>query len=150
MLYFSNFVLELHNINSNKMKKSILIFIVSFLVITGLGFWIYYSEEPFKLGDKVQIIVIGLLVIFAVILGINRFKSTREGLPPEDELSKKITQKAASISYYISLYLWLAIMYIGNDHNEDPERLFGSGIIGMAIVFALSWLYYKFIGLKNE
>ncbi|MCD4791804.1 MAG: DUF2178 domain-containing protein [Bacteroidales bacterium] len=132
------------------MKKIIIIFILSALLIIAVGVWIYSTNEPISLSDGIHIIVIFLLVVFATFIAFNKFKSIKKGLPAEDELSKKIMEKAASKTFYISLYLWLALMYIGNEKIDDPEKLFGAGIIGMALIFALSWLYFKFKGLKSE
>ena len=133
------------------MKKSIIIiFIVSALALIGGGVWIYTNKEPINFSESIHFVVIFILVVFATFLGINRLRSTKQGLPAEDELSKKLLEKASSKAFYISLYFWLVLMYFGSEKNDDSEELFGFGILGMAIIFALSWLYYRFIGLKKD
>ena len=116
----------------------------------GAGIWIYYTDEPIILSESIHFIVIFLLIVFATFIVYNRLNSIKKALPAEDELSKKIMEKAASKAFYISLYFWLGIMYIGNEKIDDPEKLFGAGILGMALIFAISWLYFKFKGLRGE
>lgn len=87
---------------------------------------------------------------FALFIGFKRLSSARRGEPSEDELSKKVMQKTASFSYYISLYLWLIIMYFSEKLDYETHTLIGAGIIGMAITFAVCWLIFNFGGIKNE
>lgn len=93
----------------------------------------------------------GVLVVvgFAVFIGINRIKSVIQKEPIEDELSKKIMIKASSISYYISIYLWLIIMYFSDKVALESHSLIGAGILGMAIIFLLSWIGVKMFGVSN-
>jgi peptidoglycan/LPS O-acetylase OafA/YrhL len=70
--------------------------------------------------------------------------------PVEDEYTKKIMLKTSSYSFYISLYLWLLISYFSESSTKDTQQIIGLGIIGMAIVFVISWIFVKLIGLRNE
>jgi uncharacterized membrane protein len=94
--------------------------------------------------------VIFILVAFALFLGYRRTKSYRKDEPQEDELSKKIITKASSLSFYISIYLWLVIMYLSDKSKLAVHTLIGSGIVAMAIVFAICWLVIRLRGLRNE
>jgi hypothetical protein len=95
-------------------------------------------------------ILIGLVLVgFAIYKGISRARSAARKEPAEDELSKSILLKASSLSYYISIYLWLFIMYISDKVKWETHTLIGAGILGMAVIFSLSWLGVKFIGLRN-
>lgn len=94
--------------------------------------------------------VIFLVLVFAVVLGFKRLGSAKRGEPAEDELSKKVMQKTAALSYYISIYLWLFIMYIQDKVNLETHSIIGIGILGMAVIFTVSWLVIHFIGIKNE
>lgn len=132
------------------MKKSILILLISLLVVITTGLWIYFSKKPLNSGEILQFGVIFIIVLFAVFLGVRRLNGMKQGLPSEDEFSKKLMEKASSRSYYISIWLWLIMMYIGYEKTDHPEKLFGAGILGMAIIFALSWVYYRFKGMKDE
>lgn len=140
--------------NNNKwgglMKKSYLAFLVTALVLISVVIWLGNSELSIDYMELSQLIVILLLIGFGVFFGVKRLKSEKKGEPVEDELSKKIMRKAAAISYFISIYLWLGIMYISDKKWFETEELFGLGIIGMALVLAVTWVLVYFIGLKNE
>jgi peptidoglycan/LPS O-acetylase OafA/YrhL len=91
-----------------------------------------------------------LVVAFAVFVGIKRLTSAKRGEPAEDELSKKVMRRTSSLSYYISLYLWLAIMYFSDKLHYETHTIIGAGILGMAVIFAICWLVSNFTGIKNE
>jgi peptidoglycan/LPS O-acetylase OafA/YrhL len=90
------------------------------------------------------------VVGIAVYIGIKRIKSARRGEPSEDELTKKIMVKTASVSYYISIYLWLFIGFFSDRLNLANHTLIGIGISGMAMVYVLSWVIISLRGLRDE
>jgi peptidoglycan/LPS O-acetylase OafA/YrhL len=132
------------------MKKAIIIFIMAALVLATVGIWIFSGSSKLKSFDLVSFGVIILVLGFAVFVGYKRLSSARRGEPPEDELSKKVMQKTAGFSYYISLYLWLAIMYFSDKFNYETHTFIAAGILGMAITFAVCWLVINFRGIGNE
>ena len=81
---------------------------------------------------------------------IEVLKSERKGLPAEDELSRKLLTKASSISFYASLYYLLILGYLSDRIKLENHSLIGVGIIGMAILFVISWIFFKIKGLKND
>lgn len=131
------------------MKKPILIIAISLMVVAGLLVWVFSSNLEFKLEEFGMLGALLLLTIGMIIFAIRRFKSMKQGEPFEDELSKKIMRQAASTSYFISLYWWLALSYTSENWDYDTETVIGIGIGGMAVLFFLSWTYYKIKGLKN-
>jgi len=132
------------------MKRAYLVFIVAGLVLAATVLWFFNSNSGFKLYDLVQFGVILLVLGFAIFVGYKRLTSAKRGEPPEDEMSKKVMRKTAAWSYYISLYLWLAIMYFSDRIELENHSLIGMGILGMAVVFAISWLVIYFGGINNE
>jgi peptidoglycan/LPS O-acetylase OafA/YrhL len=131
------------------MKRAILVFVLAALVLLTVGLWISSSTE-LKPMDLVTFGIIIIVVAFAVFVGFKRLSSTRRGEPAEDELSKKVMQKTSSLSYYISLYLWLAIMYFSDRFKYETHTVIGAGILGMAITFAICWIVINFRGVRNE
>jgi peptidoglycan/LPS O-acetylase OafA/YrhL len=131
------------------MKKTVLIFVICALVLMLVMVWVFKSKMAGGLPEILRVATIFIIVGFAVLFGIRRAGSLARKEPLEDELSKKVMMKTASLSYYISLYLWLFIMYMSDKTTMETHTLIGTGIIGMAIIFFLSWLYAKFFGLKN-
>jgi peptidoglycan/LPS O-acetylase OafA/YrhL len=130
------------------MKKSFLAVIVSVLVIITTVLWIS-DALSLSLGEYIQFLIIGILVYFGLYVGYRRFTSEKRRQPAEDEFSKKILQKSAAISYYISLYLWLIIMYLTDKLKVETDIMFGWGILGMAVIFAGSWIFLNLRGLKD-
>jgi uncharacterized membrane protein len=135
------------------MKKMYLpLFILTMAVII-VGIIIFQKSGVDTFGKNAELIHVGIIVIlfsFGIFLAIRRIKNTKYGLPAEDELSKKIEQKAASKSFFVSLFLWLIISYIQNENGREAEMFFGYGIIGMALLFAGFYFYYYFKGNIDE
>ena len=132
------------------MKKAIIVFAIAALVLVTTGLWFFSSNEtlkPFEIGGFGIILV---LVVFAVFIGFRRLSGARRGEPSEDELSRRVLQKTASWSYYVSLYLWVAMLYIKDRISLDTDELISIGILGMAITFAVCWLIIYFRGIRNE
>ena len=120
------------------------------LVVITYFFLFLFLSGSVKPMELVNLGVIVIVVLFALFFGYKRLSSARKGEPIEDELSKKVMQKTASLSYYISLYLWLALMYFSEKLNYEAHTIIGAGILGMAIVFAVCWIVFNFRGIRNE
>jgi peptidoglycan/LPS O-acetylase OafA/YrhL len=132
------------------MKKSVIVLIVAALVLITTLFWIFSVSGPIKPMEYVNLGVIIVVVVFALLLGYKRLSSTKKGEPAEDEMSRKVMQKASSISFYISLYLWLVIGYFSDRFNYETHTVIGAGILGMAVTFAICWVVIYFRGIRNE
>lgn len=132
------------------MKRSLIVFIVTGLVLITTGLWFFTSFENFNKMDLLHIGLITLIVGFAVFVGLKRLRSEKLGEPIEDELSKKILQKTAAISYYISLYIWVFLIFLKDRVEFETEELLGTGILAMAVTFVIAWLILNFNGIKND
>jgi peptidoglycan/LPS O-acetylase OafA/YrhL len=132
------------------MKKGIIVLIVAVLVLLTTGLWLFKAQGTLKSFDVFTFAIIALVVAFAVFVGYKRLTSARRGEPAEDELSKKVLLKTAAWSYYISLYMWVGMLFIKDRVKLDTEELIGTGILGMAVSFAVCWLVFNFRGIKNE
>ena len=131
------------------MKRAIIVFTVAVLVLLTTGLWLYSSESVFSQFDIMNIGIIVILVAFAAFIGFRRLGSARRGEPQEDELSKQVLQRTAALSYYISLYLWVGVLFIKDRVTLDSEELIGAGILGMAITWAACWVFFNFRGVGN-
>ena len=131
------------------MRKSLIIILLSALVLVTTLIWLINSpaldEFPGIFIPLILLIIIG----FGIFIGVRRIRSIKSGQPAEDELSRKIMQKASSASYYFSIYLWLLLMYLSDKSEWETHTLIGAGILGMAIILVLCWIFFKMIGLKN-
>lgn len=131
------------------MKKAFIAMVVSLLVLISAIVW-FMVAMPVNSGESIQFVIILIMVGFGLFIAFRRLNGARLGEPQEDELSKQILQKSAALSYYISLYLWLVIMYLTDKYKGETEVMFGWGILGMAVIFCLSWVFYYFRGVGNE
>jgi hypothetical protein len=132
------------------MKKTILLFVLVASVFLGCLLWFGNEEGGFGHTELLPIVVVIIVVGLALFIGFRRLSSLHRGEPAEDELSKKILVKSSSVSYYVSLYFWLAVMYFGDKISMEGQSLVGTGILGMAVIFVLTWLYFNFRGLGND
>jgi hypothetical protein len=41
-------------------------------------------------------------------------------------------------------------MYFGDKISMEGQSLVGTGLLGMAVIFVLTWLYFNFRGLGND
>lgn len=132
------------------MKKSWLIFGISAVVLLSTGYWLASEPDLLSWDSGLQLALVAILVGFALFMGIRRMGNERRGEPGEDELSVKMLRKASSWAYYQSLYLWIVIMYVSGKVETDTEELFGYGVMGMGILFALNYAIIALRGLRNE
>lgn len=132
------------------MKKIIPLVVISVLVLGTTLLWFMNSGSQLSQAESWQFIVILLIVAFAGYIQYSRVKSVKRGEPAEDELSKKILQKASSFAYYLSLYLWVAMIVVNDRVKMDTEVLLGTGILGMAVIWVALVIFFKVGGLRNE
>jgi peptidoglycan/LPS O-acetylase OafA/YrhL len=97
-----------------------------------------------------MMVVALVILVYGVLVILKGIRDAKNKLPAQDELSKKILIRGAATSYYISIYLWLAIMYFEERIELERSSLIGAGILGMAIIFALSWIYHRFIRSPHD
>jgi len=141
MLNKSNIVLEINNII---MKKVVSLAIVISLVILTRFLWI--GKVNPRIEELPLVIVILVIIGFALFILMRRFKSWKSNEPQEDELSKMVLMRTSSLAYYISLYFWVFLLWLKDRVAFDQEELIGTGILGMAFIFAGSWLFFYFKG----
>ena len=132
------------------MNKIYIKILVIVMVVATLILWAVNADIRWTLPEIIMIAGAAIVVGFALFLVIKNMGSVSRKEKVEDELSRRLLTKASSLSYYISLYLWLAIMYFSDKTNLETHTLIGAGILGMALIFFGSWLFDRIKGLKNE
>ena len=134
------------------MKKIFLpVFIITYVVIlAGIGiFQTGMIDGSHKLTEYIFVGVISILFLIGIILSIKRYRSDKQELAIDDEMSIKIVNKSASFSFYLSLFIWLILIFIKSRTNLDGNILIGYGIIGMAVTFIICLTYFNFKGVNN-
>lgn len=132
------------------MKRTVVLFVIIALILVSIAVWLLGTSGRFNYVDVFQFGVILVVVGFALFLGLKRVGSLKRGEPAEDELSRRILQKTAAISYYISLYMWVFMIYLKDRVTMDTEQLLGTGILAMAVTFGVVWLVINRKGIRNE
>ncbi len=119
---------------------------ISMLVILSLFLWIgtIWSKGHIENATIVAIPAV-IIAILAIWVFVRSYRSVKGGFPIEDERSTRVMDKAMAKAYLISIWLLLAIGWVSDDLIEfrDISQAMGAGIIGMAIIFGLCWLYYN-------
>jgi hypothetical protein len=132
------------------MKRGIIIAAVAVLVLATMVLWLLNSDSSLK-GSVTGILGIQLLVlIFAVLVVVKRWTAAKNKVPAEDEMSKSILRRGAATSYYVSLYMWLAFMFFEDRIELERSTLIGAGILGMAVIYGLSWVYHNYIRKSHD
>lgn len=137
------------------MKKINLSLFVLTMATILIGIFIFQSDAVndaigAKLSEIIHVGIIVLLFLFGIYFAFIKIKSEKQGVPSDDELSKKIRQKAAATSYMVSLYLWLIVLYLYHNTDIEANILIGGGIAGMALFFGAFYLFYNTKGNINE
>ncbi|MCU0458406.1 MAG: hypothetical protein MUE37_04850 [Bacteroidales bacterium] len=132
------------------MKRGVIALLVSATVLATTAFWFFGMEKSVNAHDIMSFAVIIILVGFGIWFAIRRFSSAYKGEPQEDELSKRIVQKTAAWSYYISLYMWVFMIWLKDRVTMDTEQVLGAGILSMAVIFMLCFIFHKLRGIRHE
>ncbi|HOP48901.1 MAG TPA: hypothetical protein PK874_14695 [Desulfobacteraceae bacterium] len=132
------------------MKRGIIALLVSAIVLATAAYWFFGLEKSVNVQDILSFGIIIILVGFGIWFAVRRFSAVRSGEPPEDELSKKIVQKSAAWSYYISLYMWVFLIWLKDRVTMDTEQVLGAGILSMAVIFMLCYIFHRVRGVRNE
>ncbi len=109
------------------------------MIVTILLVLLYCIILPFVLlffGDiTIHTIFFSIYIAILGVFAIGNIRAKMLGLPTEDELSKKIKEKAAAYSFYSSMVLWVVIVLINDIMKLNPRELMGVGVYCMAILF---------------
>ncbi len=136
-------------------KKRLLIIgigmVALLVVITFLYAYGVINNEETTFGGVLPILIPLIIVVFMVFFIAKRYKDVKEGMPLEDERSKKVVTNAAAKAFQFSLYWLLAIsifepFFAGvlfNSETLDAGQTVGGGIAGMALFFFAFWIYYN-------
>ena len=122
------------------------ILILSFLLIATGSLWAFNSIRRGDIGGAISGSIIALIIlIFAFFVFTRGSKDVKQGYPLEDERSKRVMEKAMALAFLATLYLLLGIGWLSEDiiKFRDVSQATGAAIGGMAILFAIFWLYFN-------
>ena len=128
----------------------IIMVVIAVTIMVAVVNWLIISPDRVNIQEILMIAGIVLVVGFALFLALRRVRDVSDQTPGEDEMSRKIMRRGAATSYYVSIYLWLVIMIFEEKIAMDRSSLIGAGILGMAIIWVLSWLCHRFLSRKYD
>lgn len=133
-------------------RRLILISAVAILLLIGIALYAFMSvsKREMNLGDFIPVVIPLIIIIFMAFFIVRRYRDIKQGMPPEDERSRKVMVNAASKSFYVSLYWLLLISWLEpffarvlfGTEKLDASQTVGGAIAGMAVCFFLFWFYY--------
>lgn len=132
------------------MKRTILIVVIAIMVVVTFILWIAQTELSFDAGTILMVTIAVVILAFAALRVVRGLSDARNQLPAEDELSKMIMLRTGSTAFQLSLFLWLVIGSVEDRIDLEGHTIIGGGILGMAILFALSWIYHRFIRRSHD
>ena len=121
-------------------SRTILFLSVSTLsvIIFGLFFLAIRLLDNNSISALLVVFVALLIITFSFKI-LKRFAGDlKDGFPIDDERSKKIRMYAASYSYFISIYIWLALLAFHKYLDRDDILI--AGLLGMGISFFVFWV----------
>ncbi len=136
--------------NRWNVRKAIFLAVLAVSVMVSMIYWLIKSGTTLDMKGSLLIGIQFVVVGFAIILVFKRLRSVKQQLPAEDEMSKNILRRGAATSYYVSLYMWLVLMFFADSIKLEKYSLIGAGILGMAIIYALSWVYHMYLKRSHD
>lgn len=112
------------------------------VIITGIIFATTTYLRGDTVGAVISAIISTIIVAFAIFTYVRGNRDLKAGIPYRDERGRKVIEKASSISFILSIYLLLAIGFF-EKFFRDVSQATGLAIGVMAIIFAVSWVYYN-------
>ncbi|MCX6265836.1 MAG: hypothetical protein NTW16_00555 [Bacteroidetes bacterium] len=133
------------------MKNTFFLTLFSVLMLAN-GFHMTFSPLVIRSSwtDWGQGILLIIVSGFGLFRGISDWWSTLKGDPVMDELTRKISQKAAAQAFRISVWGWLGLMMLSRSNPQPTFDLVITGILMMGCIYILSVVIIRVRGLRDE
>jgi len=133
---------------NDKFRLIVMAILAVLVLCTAILYFI--SRKETNSGALVPFLIPVIVVVFMIFFITRRYKDVKEGMPMEDERSKKVVMQASAASFQFSLYWLLAISWfepffartLFGVEKLDAGQTVGGAIAGMAIFFFIFWFYY--------
>ena len=153
MLDISNIALEIINIIGKYMKRIYLPLLIITYALVLAGIAIFHNGSTGTVENTtLEYIFVGMIFILFLagfILFVKKYKMVKEGITTNDEMSKKIINRSAALSFYSSLVLWIVISFVQDSSQFSNGDMIGYGMIGMVTIFVLSLTYFNIKGVRE-
>lgn len=127
--------------------KTMLLMVIAGSVAFSVALWFYMQKAPMAMREIVVACLVGLIVLASVLIASKRIKNEKKGLSNDDELSLRIKERAAAISFTGSFLIWNFILLFLADKQLSNAAVIGVGIIAQGLLFFGSLFYYHRKGI---
>jgi len=132
------------------MKRYIILpWLALFILADGL-YMLFSPTVKNSWVDLVQAILMIIIGFFGLYQGVSAAWSAWRGDPLKDELTRKIRIKASSVSFYISIWVWIGLMFAENNQVRFHSGILGTGVLIMVSVYIISSVVIRIRGLRDE
>lgn len=131
-----------------KLRTSLILILAGTVTFT-VGIWFYSTKAALTKFESAVAGAVLLIVVGSLIIGYKRIKEAKQGLPPDDELSVQIKQKAAAVAFSFSFLIWTMIILFMGNKDIEPTIPIGIGIVTTGLLFLGLWAYYSKTGIDN-
>jgi len=129
--------------------KTVFLLMLLGAVSVTVGIWFHAAMQPPTGYDWIAWFSLAFVILGAFFLAYKRLASERRGLSPEDELSRRIHEKAAARAFFWSLFMWTFGCAALVDSGVAADVVLGIGVIFMGLIYIFSWLYYNRMGIEG-
>ena len=129
------------------MKLVIGVIVGAAVVVTAAMWFLLAGKE--SLGDMLIPTVAVILAITSMKFVWDRAKSIKEGLPAEDELSKRAMHKAGYYAFLVGIWTSVGMMFLGSLLEEEfsvllePHHYAAAAVLIPGLVFILLALFFR-------
>jgi membrane protein DedA with SNARE-associated domain len=129
-------------------KFKLLIGVATAVVVIGMVFAIglVADDEVDNLWAILTAVVVVAIAVMAALVARKRRQEMRQGIPSEDEMSTALKTRAGYISFFVSMYLCLALGWVFGVLLEDTTAKVPSTgtmmfilVAAMGIIYAVTW-----------
>ncbi|HUV61239.1 MAG TPA: hypothetical protein VMW71_03615 [Thermoplasmata archaeon] len=128
-------------------KFQLLIGVATSVVVIGMLFAIGLTadDEPDNLWAILTAVIVVSIAVTAALVARKRRKEMRQGIPSDDERSTALKMRAGYLSFFVSMYLCLALGWIFGVLLEDTTAKVPSTGTVMFILFAAMGVIYAIV-----
>lgn len=132
-------------ISKDKARLIAIVILSVFVMLTGTLFAVNSFIRGEVAGGIIGIVIAISILAFALFAFGKGNRDLKEGYPLKDERSKKVIEKASSTSFYVTLYVLLAMGFLSDDiiRFRDVSQATGVAVGCMTLLFLAFWVYYN-------
>lgn len=106
-------------------------------------FFLQKSGYSFGKADVLVFVLFMLIGIVSFVQSMRKHKLAKEGIPPEDEMSRSHKFAAGYYAFFGSLGIWLLLL-VFQSSVPDTDTLIGLGLAGSILVYViLHWVFNR-------